>query len=101
MVGTILAVTLRFPPHGEYSMGAFTIVGVVHNTFFRSLRDRSEPSMYMPFAQRGASTPYTTVFIAGALVLATEQRDQQAAQNPFVGSWSADWSQSRLDPSCP
>ena len=62
-VGTILAVTLRFPPQGEYSMGAFTIVGVVHNTVFRSLRDGAEPAMYMPFAQRGPSTPYTTVFI--------------------------------------
>ena len=62
-VGTDLAVTLRFPPQGEYSMGAFTIVGVVHNTVFRSLRDGSEPAMYLPFAQRGPSTPYTTVFI--------------------------------------
>jgi MacB-like periplasmic core domain len=59
-VGTILAVALRFPPQGEYSMGAFTIVDVVHNTVFRSLRDGSEPAMYMPFAQRGPSTPYTT-----------------------------------------
>ena len=62
-VGVTLAVTLRYPPEGEYSMGAFTIVGVVRNTVFRSLRDRSEPAMYMPFAQRGPSTPYATVFI--------------------------------------
>jgi ABC-type lipoprotein release transport system permease subunit len=68
-VGATLAVTLRFPPQGEYSMGAFTIVGVVRNTVFRSLRDGSEPAMYMPFAQRGPSTPYSTVFI-GARTMA-------------------------------
>jgi hypothetical protein len=43
----------------------------------------------------------TILSIAGALVLASEQRDQQAAQSPFVGSWSADLSQSRLDPKLP
>ena len=41
----------------------------------------------------------TILSMAGAFVLATtEQRDQQAAKSPFVGSWSADLSQSRLDP---
>src|SRR5262249_20827114 len=62
-VGATLSVTLRFPPQGEFSMGVFTIVGVVHNTVFHSLRDGSEPAMYMPFAQRGPSTPYSDVFI--------------------------------------
>ena len=40
----------------------------------------------------------TILSIAGPFVLATQQRDQQAAQSPFAGSWSADLSQSRLDP---
>jgi ABC-type antimicrobial peptide transport system permease subunit len=62
-VGATLAVTLRFPPQGEFSMGVFRIVGVVRNTVFRSLRDGSEPAMYMPMAKRGPSTPYSTVFI--------------------------------------
>jgi predicted permease len=62
-LGATMAVTLRFPPQGEFSMGAFSIVGVVRNTVFRSLRDGSEPAMYMPMAQKGPSTPYTTVFI--------------------------------------
>ena len=39
--------------------------------------------------------------VAGAVVLATKQLDQQAAKSPFVGSWSADLSQSRLDPKLP
>ena len=43
----------------------------------------------------------TILSMAGALVLATEQGDQQAAQSPFVGSWSADLSQSKLDPKMP
>ena len=43
----------------------------------------------------------TILSIAGAFVSATQQRDQQAAKSPFVGSWSADLSQSRLDPKLP
>jgi len=42
----------------------------------------------------------TILSMAGPFVLATQQ-DQQAAKSPFVGSWSADLSQSRLDPKLP
>lgn len=38
------------------------------------------------------------VSMAGALVLAPQQPDRKAAQSPFVGTWSADLAQSRLDP---
>ena len=45
----------------------------------------------------------TTVLLATILIMAgaAQQRDQQAAKSPFVGSWSADLSQSRLDPKMP
>ena len=43
----------------------------------------------------------TILSIAGASVFPTQQRDQQAAPSPFVGSWSADLSKSRLDPKLP
>ena len=43
----------------------------------------------------------TILSMAGASVLATQQRDQQAARSPFAGSWSADLSQSRLDAKMP
>ena len=45
----------------------------------------------------------TTVLLATILSMAgaAQQRDQQAAKSPFVGSWSADLSQSRLDPKMP
>ena len=43
----------------------------------------------------------TMLSMASAFVLATPQRDQQAAKSPLVGSWSADLSQSRLDPKMP
>ena len=45
----------------------------------------------------------TTVLLATILsmAMATQQRDQQVAKSPFVGSWSADLSQSRLDPKMP
>jgi len=38
--------------------------------------------------------------MAGTFMLA-QQRDQQAAKSPLAGSWSADLSQSRLDPKMP
>jgi hypothetical protein len=42
----------------------------------------------------------TTVLLATILSIAAaaQQRDQQAVKSPFVGRWSADLSQSRLDP---
>ena len=43
----------------------------------------------------------TVLSMAGAFVLPAQQRDQQVAKSPFVGSWSADLSQSRLDPKLP
>src|SRR5262249_61980707 len=45
----------------------------------------------------------TIVLLATTLSMAAavQQRDQQAAKSPFVGSWSADLSQSRLDPKMP
>ena len=43
----------------------------------------------------------TILSMAGAFLAATQQQDQQAAKSPFVGSWSADLSQSRLDPKMP
>ena len=43
----------------------------------------------------------TILSMAGAFVLAAQQPDPQAVKSPFVGSWSADLSQSRLDPKLP
>jgi hypothetical protein len=40
----------------------------------------------------------TILSMAGAFLAATQQQDQQATKSPLVGSWSADLSQSRLDP---
>jgi hypothetical protein len=50
-------------------------------------------------SRAGLSLPplATILSVAGA----AQQRDQQAAKSPFVGSWSADLSQSRLDPKMP
>lgn len=39
--------------------------------------------------------------MAGTFVLAPPSGGQQAATSPFTGSWSADLSQSRLDPKMP
>lgn len=43
----------------------------------------------------------TILSMAGAFVSATQQPNQQVGNSPFVGRWSADLSQSRLDPKLP
>ena len=43
----------------------------------------------------------TILSLAGGFVLVTPQPEQQVAKSPFAGSWSADLSQSRLDPKLP
>ena len=40
----------------------------------------------------------TILTLGGAFLLPTQHPEQQAEQNPFAGSWSADLSRSRLDP---
>jgi putative ABC transport system permease protein len=62
-LGTTRAVTLRWPPYGEVPYGVMTIVGVVGDTVFRSLRDSFQPAMYVPLTQFGPSTPYTDLFL--------------------------------------
>ena len=40
----------------------------------------------------------TILSMAGAVLVPSQQPEQQAAKSPFAGSWSADLSRSRLDP---
>jgi putative ABC transport system permease protein len=65
VVGTTLAVTARLPPNGDFLIGSKTVVGIVSDAVYRSIRDPVQPTIYIPLAQWGDNAlPYTTFFIA-------------------------------------
>src|SRR5262245_15188612 len=76
----------------------------------RCIRSREEQLVTLR-AYRGSAVSkalegfMTTVLLAALLSMAgafgLTAHQQQAAKSPFVGSWSADLSQSRLDPKLP
>jgi predicted permease len=43
--------TLTFRAQGDYSLGTMTIVGVVRDSVFRSIRFPDEPTVYLPLSQ--------------------------------------------------
>jgi putative ABC transport system permease protein len=64
-LGSALAVTARLPPHGDFTVGSKTIVGVVGDAVYRSVRDPARPTMYLPLAQWGNDPlPYVNLFMA-------------------------------------
>jgi predicted permease len=50
-IGRAVTLTYRMPSQGDYSLGSKTIVGVVSDSIFRSIRDRGHPTIYLPFSQ--------------------------------------------------
>jgi putative ABC transport system permease protein len=61
-VGTVLAVTARLP--GDFPLGQKTIVGVVGDAVYHSMRQPAAPAIYMPLAQYGPSIPQPNLFVA-------------------------------------
>ncbi|HVQ15503.1 MAG TPA: FtsX-like permease family protein, partial [Vicinamibacterales bacterium] len=63
-VGKPMAVTFRTPPAGDFSLGTKTIVGVVGDSVYRSIRAPLRPTIYFPLAQRDGPLLFTNFFIA-------------------------------------
>jgi predicted permease len=63
VVGTTLVMTARLPPAGDFSLGPKTIVGVVGDAVYHSIRDRPRPTVYMPLRQLGM-LPHVNFFMA-------------------------------------
>lgn len=51
VVGTTLAVAMRIPPVADLPMGSKTIVGVVADTVFYSIKEPVGPTIYVPLSQ--------------------------------------------------
>jgi predicted permease len=66
--------TLTFRAQGDYSLGTMTVVGVVRDSVFRSIRAPDEPTVYLALGQ-DTSPILTTNFYLG--VRSTRQPPQQ------------------------
>ena len=63
-VGAALAVTGRIPPMGDIPLGSRTVVGVVGDAVWRSVRDPARPTIYQPLSQWGTDPlPYVNFFM--------------------------------------
>jgi putative ABC transport system permease protein len=60
-VGKSLTVML---PEGGFSLGTLTIVGVVGDAVYHSLRERPRPALYWPLRQYGESIPQPNFYLA-------------------------------------
>jgi predicted permease len=79
-IGTLLALTARIPPSGDIPIGSRTVVGVVADAVYRSVRAPLRPTMYVPLAQRDGPLLFTYFYItvrsaAGSPALLTRSLD--------------------------
>jgi len=62
-VGEVMRVTARLAG-GDFPVGDLTVVGVVGDTVFSSLREPALPALFMPLRQYGASLPHVNFYLA-------------------------------------
>jgi putative ABC transport system permease protein len=77
LVGTPLLLTYRSQEFGDIPIGVKTVVGIVGNTVFRSIRSPEQPAYYAPLAQRSDPMLWTYFYItvqarAGSPALLTQ-----------------------------
>ena len=53
MLGAPVALTFRTGAGGDIPLGSYTIVGIVGDAAYRSIRAGMQPTIYMPMTQRG------------------------------------------------
>jgi predicted permease len=63
-VGTRLALSFRVPIAGDIPYDTRTIVGVVGNAVYRSLRDTSKPTLYLPLEQFDGPIMWTSFYLS-------------------------------------
>jgi putative ABC transport system permease protein len=52
------------PSQGDYALGSQTIVGVVSDSVYRSVRDRGQPTIYLPFSENDGPILNSDFYIA-------------------------------------
>jgi putative ABC transport system permease protein len=62
-VGTTFALTGRIPPSGDIPLGQRTVVGVVADAVYRSIRAPRRPTIYTALAQHEGPLLYTYFYI--------------------------------------
>jgi predicted permease len=77
-IGRAVNLTYRMPSQGDFSLGSQTIVGVVGDSVYRSMRDRGQPTIYRPFSESDGPILNSNFYIAirasgGSPVLLTRQ----------------------------
>lgn len=63
-IGRTVSLTYRMPSQGDFSLGPETIVGVVSDSVYRSVRDRGQPTIYLPFSESDRPILNSDFFIA-------------------------------------
>src|SRR5262249_55837681 len=63
LLGVPLQMTYRSQEFGDIPIGVKTVVGIVEDTVFRSIRSPALPTMYTPLAQRGDPMLWTYFYI--------------------------------------
>jgi putative ABC transport system permease protein len=63
-IGRAVSLTYRMPSQGDYALGSKTIVGVVSDSIFRSIRDGGHPTIYLPFSESDGPILQSDFYIA-------------------------------------
>jgi putative ABC transport system permease protein len=63
-IGRAVSLTYRMPSQGDYALGPQTIVGVVGDSVYRSVRDRGQPTIYLPFSESDGPILNSDFYIA-------------------------------------
>jgi predicted permease len=63
VVGMTLDLAMRIPPSPDFPMGSKTIVGIVGDTVFHSIREPVAPTIYLPLSQWEWPLPQYTFYI--------------------------------------
>ncbi len=63
-IGRAVSLTYRMPSQGDFSLGSQTIVGVVGDSVYRSMRDRGQPTIYLPFSESDGPILNSDFYIA-------------------------------------
>src|SRR5262249_20901824 len=110
LVGTPLQLTYRSQEFGDIPIGVKTVVGIVEDTVFRSIRSPATPTVYTPLAQRSDPMLWTYFYItvqakAGSPALLTPSLiarlhaidpDLTLTFRPIADQVNESWAQDRL-----